>query len=65
MLKIAFDRIQEAIGSDDSVGFCLTCGEDAYGVEPDACKYLCEDCGARAVYGAQQIVMMDQVNTDE
>lgn len=42
--------------SDD--GFCIACGEDAMGVEPDAECYLCDACGERAVYGAEQIMLM-------
>lgn len=27
------------------VGFCIACGDEASGVEPDARKYKCEGCG--------------------
>ena len=39
-------------------GFCLTCGEEQEGCEPDAEKYECESCGARKVYGAATLAMM-------
>lgn len=42
----------------DCGGFCLACGDDAYGVEPDARKYECESCGLRTVYGAGEIALM-------
>ncbi len=42
----------------ESLGFCLICGEIAYGVEPDARKYTCECCGAHEVYGASECVLM-------
>jgi predicted RNA-binding Zn-ribbon protein involved in translation (DUF1610 family) len=42
----------------DDPGFCLACGADADGVEPDARKYKCEACGAREVYGAEECLMM-------
>jgi hypothetical protein len=45
------------IGLDDP-GFCIACGADAEGVEPDAEKYKCEACGSHAVYGAEALVMM-------
>ena len=46
---------------DDTIGFCLACGDEAYGVEPDARKYLCANCGAKKVYGLQELLMMDLV----
>lgn len=48
----------EAVESGESVGFCLACGAENYGVEPDARKYECEDCGAAKVYGAEELLMM-------
>ena len=39
-------------------GFCLACGAEAYGVEPDARKYQCEQCEFKAVYGAEEIAIM-------
>ena len=51
-------RIMEAVESGDCVGFCLGCGADAYGVEPDARKYECEECGAEKVYGAEELLIM-------
>lgn len=43
--------------NEDCGGFCLTCGSEAYGVEPDARYYECEACGARAVFGAEELLM--------
>ena len=57
-MKISLDRIVEAVEADDCLGFCLMCGEEAYGVEPDARKYECEHCGAHAVYGAEELLLM-------
>ena len=55
---IPSDVLIEAVESGDSVGFCLACGAENYGVEPDARKYECEDCGKPKVYGAEEILMM-------
>lgn len=59
---ITADRLIEACErhatSLDDPGFCVACGNEAYGVEPDARKYVCEACGARAVYGAEELVIM-------
>lgn len=52
------DRVVAAVEADDNLGFCVACGEDAYGVEPDARKYECESCGAHAVYGAEELLFM-------
>jgi hypothetical protein len=43
-------------GTEDD-GFCVACGEEATGVEPDAERYPCEACGKRAVYGAEQLLI--------
>ena len=52
-------EVREAI--EEQSGFCLACGVQAYGVEPDARKYTCEDCGKAKVYGAEELVIMGLV----
>lgn len=47
--------------SDGSVGFCLACGEEADGVEPDARRYTCEACNQPKVYGLEELLMMGLV----
>lgn len=42
----------------DNPGFCIACGYEQDGCEPDACEYECEECGEPTVYGAQELVMM-------
>lgn len=58
--SITLDRILCAIEEDDYAGFCTACGEEAYGVEPDARKYVCESCGQPRVYGAEELLLMVQ-----
>ncbi len=58
MAKIDIDMVIAAAEGDEDMGFCLACGAEAYGVEPDARKYECEACGADKVYGAQEILLM-------
>ena len=53
------EQIQEA--DADYGGFCIACGEEAYGVEPDARNYECESCGERKVFGAMEIALMGLV----
>jgi hypothetical protein len=51
-------EVMAAIEEDDCLGFCLACGAEASGVEPDARRYKCEGCGAREVYGAEECLVM-------
>ena len=49
--------VERRLTSLDNPGFCLACGEEAEGCEPDARQYPCESCGADAVYGAEEILI--------
>lgn len=60
--SVTVDRITEVakksmFGTEDN-GICISCGEDAYGVEPDAEKYTCETCGKNTVFGGEQLLLM-------
>ena len=39
-------------------GFCLACGSIEDGVEPDAAKDACPNCGAYKLYGASELILM-------
>jgi hypothetical protein len=41
----------------DNPGFCLACGEEAEGCEPDAIGYECEACGEEQVMGAEELLI--------
>jgi hypothetical protein len=60
--SITLERVMEAVEryntTLDNPGFCLACGADADGVEPDARGYECEICGAAKVYGAEELLLM-------
>jgi hypothetical protein len=60
--SITIDRVLEANQRYDQTldnpGFCIACGADADGCEPDAERYECEECGRRQVYGAQQLLLI-------
>ncbi len=43
--------------SCDDPGFCLACGLEVLGIEPDASGYECESCGEPAVYGCEDLLM--------
>lgn len=55
--KVTMARIMAAIEDGGHAGFCLGCGAEADGVEPDAREYECENCGQRKVYGAEELLM--------
>ena len=58
---VTTERVVEAVEESHSglsnPGFCIACGEDADGCEPDAQKYKCEGCGEMAVYGAEELLL--------
>jgi hypothetical protein len=60
--NVTVDRVMEAVEryhhSLDNPGFCIKCGAECDGVEPDARKYECESCGERGVYGADELLLM-------
>ena len=56
-MKVTLEQVVNAVSTDDNLGFCLACGAEAYGVEPDARKYECESCGERKVYGAEELLI--------
>ena len=52
------DAVEDAMTNLENPGFCLACGEKAYGCEPDARGYHCECCDADQVYGAEEVMIM-------
>jgi len=60
MKTFSLEQIEELI--DDNGGFCIKCGAEHYGVEPDARGYECEECGRSSVYGAEEIMLMGLVS---
>jgi predicted RNA-binding Zn-ribbon protein involved in translation (DUF1610 family) len=51
------DEVMKAAERDDNTGFCIACGHEVQGVEPDARHYECEICGKKAVFGAEEILL--------
>lgn len=60
--SLTADRITEAAERQmfglDNPGFCLACGAENDGCEPDARSYKCEACGEKKVFGAQELLFM-------
>ena len=50
---------------DDTNGFCLNCGEEAYGIEPDAHEYTCSLCNKNTVYGIQELGIMGRLRIED
>lgn len=56
--QAVLDAVERSHSGLDNPGFCLACGEEQDGCEPDARRYECECCGARKVYGAEEVLIM-------
>jgi len=50
--------VQREIATLDNPGFCIACGSEQEGCEPDARRYECDHCGQHTVYGAAELFMM-------
>lgn len=59
--SLTLSRVEEAVRrrmrSLDNPGFCIECGHEHDGVEPDARAYPCEHCDADGVYGADELLL--------
>jgi hypothetical protein len=65
--KSGIRQFRPSLAEDEMLeegGFCLACGLEACGVEPDARKYRCEACGARKVYGLEELALMGLILID-
>ena len=49
--------LKESLFEETNMGIRIECGEDQFGVEPDAEKYLCESCGTYTVYGVETLAI--------
>lgn len=59
-MSFSLEEIEEAMESQ--CGFCTKCGAMKDCCEPDARNYECDECGAMAVYGAEELVVMGLVS---
>ena len=59
--SITLDKVMQATESEmfglENPGFCIACGSEQGGCEPDAREYACENCGERKVYGASELLL--------
>lgn len=49
---------------EESGGFCNNCGEEIYGVEPDARNYHCDGCGENQVFGVEELLIMGDIEIE-
>ena len=52
--------VEESQRTLDNPGFCIYCGEEADGCEPDARRYPCDSCNRPGVFGAEELLLMVQ-----
>lgn len=50
---------------EQSAGICLACGELAFGVEPDAENYTCEECDETQVQGIENALVAGNITVIE
>jgi hypothetical protein len=62
-IELSEDEYHEL--NDAYIGFCRGCGAEHDGCEPDARNYPCEECGANAVFGLEELLMMGEVEIME
>lgn len=55
-VEIVMEAVERRMNSLDNPGFCICCGVENGGCEPDARRYECDACGEMAVYGAEEIL---------
>jgi hypothetical protein len=55
--EVIFEACERRQTSLDNPGFCLICGNESDGCEPDARNYTCEACGAEQVFGSDELLM--------
>lgn len=54
---VIMEACERRLSSLDNPGFCLACGFEQDGCEPDACGYACEACGELQVFGCEELMM--------
>lgn len=55
--EVIVDATARQMRDLEDPGFCVMCGNEQGGCEPDARRITCEACGARQVFGAQELFM--------
>lgn len=64
ILRDGPERMSEAMYHhlcNEDTGICRACGHQQGNCEPDARKYPCENCGAREVYGTEELLTREEI----
>lgn len=56
--EVIHNACERRIRTLDNPGFCLICGNESDGCEPDARNYECEGCGAEQVFGSEELLLV-------
>lgn len=59
MIKMTFARFETA--TENYLGFCVTCGRSRKHCEPDAREYPCAKCKTNTVYGAEELLIIGEI----
>ena len=52
------NAVEEQMFGTENPGFCISCGANHDGCEPDAREYPCYECGKKKVFAAEELMMM-------
>ena len=55
--KPSIAQLEAITTGDNAGGFCLACGAEQDGIEPDTRKGRCTECGSMKVYGAEELML--------
>lgn len=55
--RFTYEQVIAAVERDDETGICVLCGQEQNPVEPDARKYVCDNCGRKSVFGAPELLI--------
>lgn len=56
-IDVLLAAVERRITTLDNPGFCVQCGAESDSCEPDARNYQCDECGANAVFGAEELLL--------
>lgn len=57
--ELVCEAVERTMSECENLGYCLCCGAEHDGVEPDARGYHCDSCRENTVYGAQEILLAE------
>jgi predicted RNA-binding Zn-ribbon protein involved in translation (DUF1610 family) len=55
--EVIIEMVERRRSSLDDPGFCMACGAEPDGIEPDARNYECEACGEKQVFGCEELLL--------